>query len=150
MSVCLVQINVGGGHSLIIFHVSEVLIAPPAIYLLPLQAFLHHKKPPVIHIAAQNCYNVPSGAFTGEISAAQLRAEGISWVILGHSERRAIFGETDEQIARKTKACVEGEGGLLSVVLCCGETLEEREADKTLEVVQRQLEAVLKEVKDWR
>jgi len=125
----------------------EILIAPPAIYLLHLQEFINHKQPPVIHVAAQNCYDVPSGAFTGEISAAQLHTEGISWVILGHSERRAIFGETDDQIAKKTKACVEVEA--LNVVLCCGETLEEREANKTLEVVQKQLEAVLKEVKDW-
>jgi len=127
----------------------EILIAPPTIFLLPLLHFLHHKQPPLIHCAAQNCYNVPSGAYTGEVSAAQLRDSGICWVILGHSERRTIFGESDELIAIKTKACVEGEGDRLSVVLCCGETLQEREASKTMEVVERQLEAVRKEVKDW-
>jgi len=125
----------------------EILIAPPTIFLIPILEHLHHRTPPVIHVSAQNCYNVPSGAFTGEVSAAQLRIAGIKWAILGHSERRAIFGESDDLIAAKTKACVEGEG--LSVVLCCGETLEEREAGKTIEVVERQLGAVLKEVKDW-
>ncbi|KAG9029631.1 triosephosphate isomerase [Tulasnella sp. JGI-2019a] len=128
----------------------EILIAPPAIYILPLQHYLNHKQPPVIHVAAQNCYSVPSGAFTGEVSAAQLCTEGIAWVILGHSERRAIFGESDELVALKTKACIEGEKSKLSVVLCCGETLEEREAGNTMDVVKRQLEAVLKQVKDWR
>jgi len=127
----------------------EILIAPPTLFLLPLHSFLHHKQPPLIHCAAQNCYSVPSGAFTGEVSATQLCEAGICWVILGHSERRTIFGESDDLIAIKTKACVEGQAGKMHVVLCCGETLEEREAGKTIEVVERQLEAVRKEVKDW-
>jgi len=120
----------------------EVLVAPPTLFLLPLLQHLHHIQPPVIHCAAQNCYNIPSGAFTGEISAAQLRRAGISWVILGHSERRTVFGESDELIGDKVKASIEGEDSKLNVVLCCGETLEERESQKTLEVVERQLEAV--------
>jgi len=129
----------------------EILIAPPTLFLLPLLQFLHHKQPPLIHCAAQNCYAIPSGAFTGEVSAAQLCAAGICWVILGHSERRTIFGESDELIATKTKACIQGEAGKLSVVLCCGETLQERESNKTIEVVERQLEAVRKELReqDW-
>jgi triosephosphate isomerase len=74
-----------------------------------------------------------SGAFTGEISATQLHDVGVPWVILGHSER---FFEADEVVAKKTKAALDAG---LSVILCVGETLQEREADKTIEVVERQL-----------
>lgn len=98
-------------------------------------------------IAAQNAYVAVSGAFTGEISPTQLADSGIPWVILGHSERRALFHESDEVVAKKTAAALAAN---LSVVLCVGETLEEREADKTFEVVEKQLAAVALEVKDWR
>ncbi|WFD32567.1 triose-phosphate isomerase [Malassezia sp. CBS 17886] len=123
---------------------AEVVIAPPALYLLPSKTELKGDKK--IQLGAQNAYNKPSGAFTGEISVAQLKDAGIPWVILGHSERRGIFHETDADIAAKTKAAVD-EG--LSVILCVGETLEQREKGESIPVVIKQLEQATKDVKDW-
>jgi triosephosphate isomerase len=91
-------------------------------------------------------YDKPNGAFTGEISAEQLKDSGITWTILGHSERRTILQEDDAFIASKTKAALDGG---LSVILCCGESLEQREAGSTVEVVTKQLKAVADKVKDW-
>ena len=76
-----------------------------------------------------------------------LKDLGIGWIILGHSERRALFGESDECVAKKVKAALNGS---LNVVLCVGETLAEREAGQAESVVSRQLESVKKEIKDWK
>lgn len=81
----------------------EVIVGCPAIYLQSTKSIL----PPNISIAAQNCYKVPSGAFTGEISPAMLVDSGIPWVILGHSERRNVFGENDQLIAEKVAHALE-------------------------------------------
>jgi triosephosphate isomerase len=75
-----------------------------------------------------------------------LRESGITWTILGHSERRVILQEDDQFVASKTKAAIDGG---LGVILCCGESLEQREAGSTVEVVTRQLKAVADKVKDW-
>jgi triosephosphate isomerase len=91
-------------------------------------------------IAGQNLYPKPSGAFTGEVSGPMLKESGCSWVILGHSERRQYFRETDAEVAEKVKAAFAAD---LRPIVCVGETLEEREAGKTLDVVKRQLDAVL-------
>jgi len=120
----------------------EVIIAPPALYLLLTREHLDDN----IEVAAQNVYDKPDGAFTGEISVAQLKDSGISWVILGHSERRQLLGETNEFVASKTKAAIDGG---ISVILCCGESLEEREAGKTIAVVEKQLKAVIDKATDW-
>lgn len=97
-------------------------------------------------VAAQNCYKVSKGAFTGEVSPAMLKDNGIEWVILGHSERRNVFGENDQLIAEKVgHALNEG----LSVIACIGEKIEEREAGKTLDVVYAQMEAIKPQVSDW-
>ncbi|KAF1352892.1 Triosephosphate isomerase [Lizonia empirigonia] len=121
---------------------AEVVIAPPALYLLPTREHLRKG----IEVAAQNVYDKPNGAFTGEISAEQLKDSGITWTILGHSERRTILQEDDAFIASKTKAALDGG---ISVILCCGESLEQREAGTTVEVVTKQLKAVADKVKDW-
>ena len=97
---------------------------------------------PVI-LAAQNGYWEPKGAFTGEVSFAQLADVGCSHVILGHSERRHIFGETEEFIARKVRGALDTK---LSVILCVGELLEEREAGRQQEVVRRQVVSALESV----
>ncbi len=95
-----------------------------------------------ILIGAQNIYFEPEGAFTGEISASQVADCGAKFVIIGHSERRRLFGETDLSIKKKIKAAV-GQG--LIPLLCIGETLEERKANKTADVLTRQLTNVLEE-----
>ncbi|KAI5788340.1 triosephosphate isomerase [Geopyxis carbonaria] len=120
----------------------EVVVAPPALYLMLAQSTLR----PEVQVAAQNLYDRGNGAYTGEISASQLKDASVHWVILGHSERRAIFGESDEFVAAKTKAALDGG---LSVILCCGESLAEREAGTTIDVVTRQLKAVADVVSDW-
>ncbi|KAF1346158.1 Triosephosphate isomerase [Delphinella strobiligena] len=121
---------------------SEVVIAPPFLYLLLAREHLR----PGIEVAAQNVFDKPDGAFTGEISVSQLKSSNITWTLLGHSERRVILQESDSFIASKTKSAIDGG---LSVILCCGESLEQREAGKTIEVVTSQLKAVANEVKDW-
>jgi hypothetical protein len=118
---------------------TEVVIAPPNLYLLLAREHLSSS----IEVAAQNCFDRPNGAFTGEISVEQLKDSGITWTLLGHSERRTILREEDEFIAKKTLTAVKGGIG---VILCCGESLEEREKGTTVEVVTRQLEAVNKAI----
>jgi triosephosphate isomerase len=99
-----------------------------------------------LEVAAQNIFDKPSGAFTGEISADQLKDSGITWTILGHSERRTILAEDDTFVASKTKAALDCG---LGVILCCGESLEQREAGETVAHVTKQLKAVADKVKDW-
>jgi triosephosphate isomerase (TIM) len=93
-----------------------------------------------IELGAQNMHPEPSGAYTGEISADMLRTLFVNYVILGHSERRQYFAESDAFINRKVLTALEGN---LSPILCVGETLAEREGGKTLEVVKRQLDGGL-------
>ncbi|KAG6918019.1 hypothetical protein DXG01_016871 [Tephrocybe rancida] len=121
---------------------TEVVIAPPSLYLLSLKAKLRKE----VQLAAQNAYFKVSGAFTGEIR--QLVDAGIPYVILGHSERRTLFHETSEIVAQKTRTALDNE---LKVILCIGETLDQRESGKTAAVCKEQLKAavaVLKEA-DW-
>ncbi|KAE8251662.1 hypothetical protein A4X13_0g3888 [Tilletia indica] len=119
----------------------EIIVAPPALHLLKVKDMLAHSTHPDIKVSAQNAYHKASGAFTGEVSVTQLKDAEIPWVIIGHSERRTIFGELDQEVAEKTESAIK-EG--LGVILCVGETLQEREQDKTVEVVVRQLDAVAK------
>lgn len=121
---------------------TEVVVGCPSIYM----DFARSSLPERIGVAAQNCYKVPKGAFTGEISPAMIKDVGCHWVILGHSERRHVFKETDELIAAKVGHALE-EG--LNVIACIGELLEEREAGKTTDVVFHQMEAIAAQVKDW-
>lgn len=123
---------------------TEVVIAPPTIYVIPLKDILRQD----VKVAAQNCYFKSSGAFTGEISPAQLADAEVPYVILGHSERRTLFHETSELVAQKTAAAIAAG---LSVILCVGETLEERESGRTKQVVEEQLKPVVATLKeeDW-
>jgi len=130
--------------------VSEVdlAVAPPFVYI---PAVVETLSGSAIDVGAQNMFYEDNGAYTGETSASMLKDIGCRYVILGHSERRHVLGESDEFINRKVlKALEEG----LDVILCVGELLEEREAGRTLEVVARQvkvaLEGVSKECPDGR
>ncbi|KAI1277620.1 triose-phosphate isomerase-like protein [Xylaria sp. FL0933] len=121
---------------------TETVIAPPALYLLLVREKLRKE----IGVAAQNVFDKPNGAFTGEISVQHLKDSGIDWTILGHSERRTILGETDEVVASKTKYATENG---ISVIWCCGESLEQREAGQTLDVIAKQLAALQSKISDW-
>ncbi|MCL4127901.1 UNVERIFIED_CONTAM: hypothetical protein GTU68_000208 [Idotea baltica] len=102
--------------------------------------------PAEIGVAAQNCYKVGKGAFTGEIAPSMIQDLGCEWVILGHSERRNVFGESDELISEKVGFALESG---LKVIPCIGEKLDEREGGRTQEVVFRQMKALLPNIKDW-
>ncbi|KAI9504122.1 triose phosphate isomerase cytosolic isoform-like protein [Coemansia spiralis] len=122
----------------------EVVIGAPYVYI-PLLADSLRKD---WAVAGENCYVKPSGAFTGEISPEMLADVGAKWVILGHSERRNVIGESSKFTAQKVVKALEAG---LKVVLCVGELLEEREAGTTQTVVNSQLDAVIKTIKeaDW-
>ena len=111
-------------------HVS-VIFAPPFTGLIDMGV-----KPP-FYVAAQNCHWEDHGAFTGEISVSMIRDCGSDYVILGHSERRHIFGESDEWINRKVDAVLSG---ALKPILCIGETLDQRESGQTQRILKTQLE----------
>lgn len=115
----------------------EVVICPPFTSLAQAMTLTEGTN---IKVGAQNMYFEESGAFTGEISPLMLKEIGVSYVILGHSERRQIFKETDELINKKLKSAYLYD---LIPILCVGETLEEREAGITFEVLKKQLEADL-------
>jgi len=115
----------------------DTLVAPP---YTALAAVVAAAKGSPLAVAAQNMHFEKEGAFTGEVSAAMLRDVGVTHVILGHSERRQYFAETDEGVARKTKAALANG---LTPISCVGETLAEREAGRTMEVVGRQVSAIL-------
>lgn len=124
-------LNNSGGNSAV-----DIVVAPPAPYL-------HHVSQNLktgIQVAAQNCYKVSNGAFTGDISAEMVKDVGGTHVILGHSERRHVFMENDKLIAEKAAHALSTG---LDVIYCIGEKLEEREANQTKEVNFRQLEALL-------
>ena len=115
----------------------DVVLGAPSIVLSAVAAAVKGTK---VEVAAQNMYPKDEGAFTGEISAPMILEAGCKWVIIGHSERRQFFGETDQSVLDKTVAAIAA--GLRPIV-CVGELLEEREAGKTLEVVNRQVDAVI-------
>jgi len=117
----------------------EKVVCPPFVSLIAVNMMLQHTS---IKLGAQNMYFETVGAYTGEISPLMLR-ELCEFVILGHSERRSYFGETDETVNRKMKAALAND---LKPILCIGERLEENEAGKTQEVVNRQVTAALNSI----
>jgi len=114
----------------------KLIISPP--YLLLNQA-VKLTQGTDISIAAQNCSEHEEGAFTGEISAAMLSSLQLEYAILGHSERRAYFGETDESINLKIKKCLSND---LNPIVCCGEVLQERENNEHFSVVAKQIKGM--------
>jgi len=111
---------------------------PPAVSLSTLADACRRRSD--IRVGAQNIYWEPKGAFTGELSLPLVAEVGATLTLVGHSERRHIFGETDEETARKVKAAL---GAGVAPLLCVGETLAEREAGRTEEAIRRQLEPVV-------
>ena len=118
----------------------RVVVAPPFVTIASVVEAVDGS---VIEVGAQNMSDQLSGAYTGEVSAPMLKETGVSIVILGHSERRALYGETDAFINRKVKLALEQD---LDVILCVGETLEEREAGKLEEVLKRQVVEGLRDI----
>lgn len=116
---------------------AEVWVAP-SFPVLP--AAIEAAKGSAVRVAAQNMHWEASGAYTGEVAASQLVDVGASGVILGHSERRKLFGETDEQIKKKLRAAILAK---LTPILCIGELLEEREKNQTFAVLDRQMTGAL-------
>ncbi|KAA0195203.1 hypothetical protein HAZT_HAZT004610, partial [Hyalella azteca] len=119
-----------------------VVVGCPQCYL----AYSRETVPHNIGVAAQNCYKAAKGAYTGEIAPGMIKDLGCEWVILGHSERRNVFGESDQLISEKIGfALSEG----LKVIPCFGEQLAERESGRTQEVVFSQLAAMKPNITDW-
>ena len=111
----------------------DVVIGTPFIHLASVAAAIDTNK---IGVAAQNCANKESGAYTGEISASMVKSTGANYVILGHSERRAYYGETAETLKTKVELALKNE---LTPIFCIGEVLAEREAEKHFDVVKAQI-----------
>ncbi len=117
----------------------EVVLCPPFIALRSVQTLLQSDRLPM-KLGAQTCHDQDEGAFTGEISVPMLERLDVSYVLAGHSERRELFGETDEVVNAKVKAIRKGG---LRPILCVGESLEERESGRAVEVVTEQLRGSL-------
>jgi len=115
----------------------EIVVAPP---FTAVHAVAEAARNTNIGVSAQNVYWEKQGAFTGEVSAEMVLEAGAEYVILGHSERRQLFGETDETVNKRLVAALAAK---LTAIVCIGETLEEREAEKTLPVLDRQIKVGL-------
>ncbi|MBR7887524.1 triose-phosphate isomerase [Marinomonas sp. A79] len=116
---------------------SEVVVAPSFPYLSAVSNKIAESN---LVLAAQNVSQEEKGAYTGEVSTSMLSDFGVKYVLLGHSERRSLYAETNDLVATKVKTVLDSG---LTPMLCIGETLSERESDKTLEVCTRQLQAVI-------
>lgn len=119
---------------------AQVAVCPPFIYMERVKALIEGSG---ISLGAQNASHQESGAYTGEVAVSMISDIGAEYVIIGHSERRTLYGEDDDLVSRKFTAVLAG--GLIPI-LCVGELLEEREAGRTEEVVARQLDAVVSHV----
>ncbi|KAK9868899.1 hypothetical protein WJX84_009098 [Apatococcus fuscideae] len=117
----------------------EIIVAPTLLHIELVKTLIHAP----YQVAAQNCWQAPCGAFTGEVGPEMLKDIDIHWVILGHSERRHIIGESDAHIGEKIKQAITSG---LKVIACIGETEKERDAGQAFDVVDRQMAAISKVV----
>lgn len=116
---------------------TKVIICPPFPYLEMATDLAEDEREQYFEVGAQNCSSFEEGAYTGEVSAKMLRTMDVDYCIIGHSERRKYFGETDEILSQKVDRCLENS---ISPIFCVGELLEERENERHFEVVRQQLE----------
>lgn len=116
---------------------ADLAVCPPAIYLLRVSGLIDKDN---IALGSQNICDQASGAFTGEIAPSMLKEAGCQYAIIGHSERRSLYGESDDLIAKRFAMAVKSG---ITPILCIGETLEERESGTTEDIVSRQLDAVV-------
>ncbi|MDA9563692.1 triose-phosphate isomerase [Flavobacteriales bacterium] len=119
----------------------QVVFSPPSIYLESISKITEGLA--LVHTASQNIFNENSGAYTGELSAAMVKSVGADYTLIGHSERRDIFGETNELLAKKVVAAIEHQ---LIPIYCCGEHLEDRKTEQHFSIIQSQLEKGLFEL----
>jgi triosephosphate isomerase len=119
---------------------TRIIVCPPALAVPEAVQLLKDSN---IAVGAQNLYWEKEGAYTGEISAPMIRAAGASFVIIGHSERRQYFGETNETVNLKLKAALK-EG--LNPIVCVGETLEQRESDQTRQIIEKQIRGAFRDI----
>lgn len=122
----------------------EVVISPTTLHLELVRSLLD--KNSNVKISSQNVSAFPDGAYTGEVSAKQLKDYGIEWTLIGHSERRQYFGESNEVVGKKTKIALDNG---VNAIACIGEKLEERESNRTMEVCLGQLDAIARNTVDW-
>lgn len=115
---------------------ARVVLCPPATLIAPMAQILAELNSTCVELGGQDCHAAVKGAFTGSVSAEMLKDAGAQHVILGHSERRAAFGETDTDVAAKVEAALDGG---LEPIICIGETLEQRKAGQAVAVVQAQI-----------
>uniref|UniRef100_A0A7S3MLH5 Triosephosphate isomerase n=2 Tax=Choreotrichia TaxID=141411 RepID=A0A7S3MLH5_9SPIT len=120
----------------------EVVVAPISLHITSTKTMLNSN----ILVSSQNISAEGNGAYTGEISAEQIIDFGLQWTLVGHSERRKLFGETDEIVAKKV---ARSQAAGLKTILCIGETLEQREAGQTNDVLKQQLDAVKESISSW-
>lgn len=112
---------------------TEVVIVPPFTSLSSVKRLLEGTE---LLMGAQNCHQEENGAYTGEISAGMVKSTGCAYVLVGHSERRQMFNETNELLAKKVKGAIRHE---LKVIYCCGETLQEREDSSYMKIIEAQI-----------
>lgn len=122
----------------------DVLVCPPFVNLNTVNSVIENT---YIKLGAQNCYYENSGAYTGEISPKMLIDSNCEFVIIGHSERRTLFGESDRIVNTKIRAALNAD---LKVIMCIGETLNERSGNTTFEVLSRQIEHGLVDIESWK
>ena len=120
-----------------------MVVAPTALHISTVQGALTNQN---VHVATQNLSLTKNGAYTGEFSAEMIKDMGVNWTLTGHSERRSLYGESDKDVATKTRLAVEHG---FTVLACIGEQLAERESGKTRQVNERQLNAIREQVSDW-